>query len=78
MENGARGATLNSLEMRSFRGDTHEEAMKSHSRSLCDIIVSLEVEKRIMENIGQTGLFDEGKSCVLKSFNIEMPTAIRR
>jgi len=78
MQNGARGATLNSLEMRSYRGDTHEEAMKSHSRSLCDIIVSHEVEKRIMENIGQTGLFDEGKTCVLKSFNIEMPTAIRR
>jgi len=78
MENGARGATLNSLEMRSFRGDTHEEAMRSHSRSLCDIIVSPEVEKRIMENIGQTGLFSEGKSCVLKSFNIDMPTAIRR
>jgi hypothetical protein len=78
MQNGARGATLNSLEMRSFRGDTHEEAMRSHSRSLCDIIVTPEVENRIMENIGQTGLFDEGKTCVLKTFNIEMPMSIRR
>jgi len=78
MENGARGATFNSLEMRSYRGDTPEEAMRSHSRSLCDIIVSHEVEKRILESIGQTGLLDEGKSCVLKSFNVEMSNAIRR
>ena len=81
MQNGARGATLNALEMRSYRDDTgqkHEEARRSHSRSLCDIIVTPEVEKRIMENIGQTGLFDEGKTCVLKTFNIEMPIAIRR
>jgi hypothetical protein len=80
MENGARGATLNSLEMRSYRGHTghsHEEAMRSHSRSLCDIIVTTEVEKRIMENIGQTGLFDKGRGCVLKTFSIEMPIAIR-
>jgi len=78
MENGARGATFNALEMRSYGDHSHEEAMKSHSRSLCDIIVTSEVEKKIMENIGQTGLFDEGKSCVLKTFNIEMPMAIRR
>jgi hypothetical protein len=52
--------------------------MKSHSRSLCDIIVSSEVEERILENIGKTGLFDKGKSCVLKAFATEMPMAIRR
>jgi len=78
MENGARGATFNTLEMRTYRSHTHEEAMKSHSRSLCDIIVTEDVEKKILENIGKTGLFDKGKSCLLKSFPIEMPTAIRR
>jgi hypothetical protein len=81
MDNGARGATFNSLELRSFcdhTGQKHEEAMRSHSRSLCDTIVTSDVEKKILENIGQTGLFDQGKSCVLKTFNVEMPSVIRR
>jgi hypothetical protein len=78
MESGARGATFNTLEMRSYQSRSHEEAMKSHSRSLCDIIVSREVEERILENTGKTGLFDEKKSCVLKTFTVEMPSAIRR
>jgi len=78
MENGARGATFNPLEMRTYRSHTHEEAMKSHSRSLCDIIVTEDVEKKILDNIGNTGLLDKGRSCLLKIFPIEMPTAIRR
>jgi hypothetical protein len=81
MENGARGATFNYLEMRSYcshTGYTHEEAMKSHSRSLCDTIVTAEAEKKILENIGKTGLFDKGRSCLLKTFTVEMPKAIRR
>jgi len=78
MGNGARGATFNSLEMRSFCDLTHEEAMKSHSRSLCDIIVSTEIEERILESIGKTWLFDKGRSSVLKAFNVEMPSVIRR
>jgi len=77
MENGARGATLYPLEMRSYGGHTRVEDMKSHSRSLCDIIVSQEVEKRILESIGKTGLFDEGRSCVLKNFATEMPISRR-
>jgi hypothetical protein len=78
MENGARGATFNSLEMRTYRSHTYEESMKSHSRTLCDIIVTEDVEKKILENVGKTGLFDKGRSCLLKTFSVEMPITIRR
>ena len=77
MENGARGATLNSLEMRSYSAPGHGQAMESHSRELCDIITSQAVEEKLKDSITQFGLFDSGKGCVLKTFNIEMPSPRR-
>ena len=44
---GARGATLNELEMRSYSAETHDEAKESHSRLLCDIVTTREVEGKI-------------------------------
>ncbi|MDR0448084.1 MAG: hypothetical protein LBH07_05405 [Treponema sp.] len=76
MENGAQGATLNELEMRSY--SAQGQTMVSHSRQLCDIVVSHNVEEKLKSPISRIGLFDYGKSCVLKSFNVEMPSVIRR
>ena len=78
MENGARGATLNEVEMRSYVAQTQEQIMESHSRSLCDIITSRAVEDKIVEHITQSGLFERGKTCVLKTFDVEMSSAMRR
>jgi hypothetical protein len=78
IENGARGATFNSLETRSYRSFTREQAKESHSRQLCDIITSREIEEKLRDSLAQTGLFTEGKSCVLKAFNVEIPFIIRR
>lgn len=78
MENGARGATLYSLEMRSYSSITHEQTMVSHSRQLCDIIVSPELEQKLQAPIAESGLLESGKSCVLKIFNVEMPVVMRR
>jgi hypothetical protein len=72
MDSGARGATLNSVDMRSYAAHSPERAMESHSRELCDIITTPEVEEKLLENISKTGLFDDGKTCVLKTFNAEM------
>ena len=73
IESGARGATLNQLELRSYAGLTQEQAMESHSRSLCDIIIPPAIEEVLMKNITKTELFDMGKTCVLKIFGVEMP-----
>jgi hypothetical protein len=78
MENGARGATLNELEMRSFTDETQYEAKESHSRLLCDIIVTRAVEEKIIEQITKIHLFDSEKHCVLKALDVEMPSVIRR
>jgi len=78
IENGARGATFNPLEMRSYSTFTHEQAMESHSRQLCDIITSSDIEEKVRSSRALTGLFGKGKSCILKSFDVEMPSAIRR
>ena len=78
MDSGARGATLNSVEMRRYGSIGQAEAMESHSRELCDIITSPAVEKKLHELIGETGLFDNEKAGLLKSFNVEMPKVIRR
>ena len=76
MENGARGATNNQLEMRSYSSNTRGQAMESRSRELCDIIISHDLEEKLMNPLMQTNLFDNKKSCVLKVFNVEMPSAI--
>ena len=78
MENGARGATNNNLEMRSYGNRAGGHAMESHSRELCDIIVTREVEEKLREPLAQKGLFAEGKSNVLKSFGVEMSSAVYR
>ena len=76
MENGAHGATHNHLEMRSFSNSEQEKVMESHFRELCDIIVSHELEERLLNALTQANFFDERKSCILKIFNVEMPPAI--
>ena len=78
MENGARGATHNYLEMRSYSGLDNEQSMESHSRELCDTIVSHDVVENLQNALTKTGLFDEKSSCVLKTFNVEMPSAVYR
>jgi len=76
--NGARGATLNALETRSYTAETHDEAKESHSRLLCDIVTTREVEGKIMENIAKTNLLDGSRHCGLKTFDVEMPSIIRK
>ena len=75
---GARGATLNELEMRSYSAETHDEAKESHSRLLCDIVTTREVERKIMEQIAKINLLDSGRRCGLKTFDVEMPSVIRK
>ena len=77
MDSGARGATLNSVEMRQY-GASHAEAKESHSRELCDIITSPAVEKALREQIAGAGVFGGEKTCLLKSFEVEMAPVIRR
>ena len=78
MENGARGATLSEVEMRSYIAKTQEQIMESHSRSLCDIITSRSVEEKVLEHVTQSGLFGKGRTCVLKTFDVELSSAMRR
>ena len=78
MENGARGATNNHLEVRSYSSISREQAMESNSRELCDIIVSHDVKEKLQNALAQTGFFEKEKSCVLKSFNVEMSSAVYR
>jgi hypothetical protein len=78
IQNGARGATFNPLEMRSYSTFTHGQAMESHSRQLCDIITSSDIEEKIRNSNALDELFGKGKSCVLKTFDVEMPSVIRR
>lgn len=76
MANGARGATLNPVEMRSYGGG-HGQAMVSHSRELCDIIIPRAVEENLRALNDREGLFAEGRTCVLKALDVEMPPVIR-
>jgi len=78
IENGARGATLNELEARSYIAETQDEAKASHSRLLCDIVTTHEVEGKIMEHIAKTNLLDGNRHCGLKTFDVEMPSVIRK
>jgi len=78
IENGARGATFNPIEMRSYSSSANEKAMESKSRQLCDIITTPETEEKIRSSAVTNGLFDEGKTCVLKALNVEMPTIVHR
>jgi len=78
MENGARGATHNYLEMRSYSSFDNEHSMESHSRELCDTIVSHDVMDGLQNALTKTGLFDGKSSCVLKTFDVEMHSAVYR
>ena len=78
MENGARGATLNEIEMRSYAARKAEQVMESNSRSLCDIVTSRAVEEKLLEKISGTNLFEAGKSWVLKTYDVELASVIRR
>jgi hypothetical protein len=78
IESGARGATLNELDLRSYAAKTQEEAKKSHSRLLCDIVTTREVEGKIMEQIAKTDLLEGNRHCALKTFDVEMPSLIRK
>ena len=77
IENGARGATFNALEMRSYKV-THGKARESNSRQLCDIITTQETEEKIRASAAKNGLFDKDKTCVLKTFSVEMPTIVHK
>jgi len=78
IENGARGATLNELELRTYASKTQEGAKKSHSRLLCDIVTTRTVEEGIMEQIAKTDLLSGDRHCGLKTFDVEMPSVIRK
>jgi len=77
MENGARGATLNALEVRSYSGYAGEHGRESHARELCDIVISPDVEKKVLEAVSRAGVFGKDSSCVLKLFDAEMSPGIR-
>jgi hypothetical protein len=78
MENGARGATLNHMEMRSYRAAEEEQAMGSHSREFCDVIIPVSIERAIFDGLEKTGLFNEGRDCIMKILPVEMSAAIHR
>jgi hypothetical protein len=77
MANGARGATLNHLEMYSYNDTVQEQTKESHSREFCDIIIPAEIEETILTHIEETGLFDAGRTCMLKVFSVERPASFR-
>ncbi|MDR0450424.1 MAG: hypothetical protein LBH26_04080, partial [Treponema sp.] len=75
MENGARGATLNHLEMRSYSAVSQGQTMESHSREFCDIIIPADAEENILKRIRETRLLDSGRSCILKVLSAETPVS---
>jgi hypothetical protein len=77
MANGARGATLNHLEMRSYGAAVQEQTNESHSREFCDIIIPAEIEENILTQIKETGLFEPDRTCILKVLPVEKPAAFR-
>jgi hypothetical protein len=64
--------------MRSYPAFTREQAMESHSRLLCDIITSSEIEEKIHNSDTVAGLFNAGKTCLLKTFDVEIPSVLHR
>jgi hypothetical protein len=77
MDNGARGATLNHLEMRSYSAAVQEQTKESHSREFCDIIIPAEIEENILTRIQETGLFGDEHLCILKVVSVEKPEPFR-
>ena len=66
------------MEMRSYQTVEAEQAMESHSREFCDIIIPVSIEQAIFNSMEKTGLFDEGRDCIMKILPVEMSSAIRR
>jgi len=64
--------------MRSYAARKAEQVMESHSRSLCDIVTSRAIEEKLLEIISGTDLFEAGKPWVLKTFDVELSSVIRR
>lgn len=79
MANGARGATLNHLEMRSYRAGSQDQFTppESHSRELCDIIIPAAIEESVLTHVEKAGLFAVGRSCMLKTLPLENPVSFR-
>ncbi|MDR2069935.1 MAG: hypothetical protein LBP81_00755 [Treponema sp.] len=87
MASGARGATLNHLEMRSYRAAAQDQikesrskersSKESHSRELCDIIIPSDIERSILASLEETGLFAAGRSCILKILPLGRPASFR-
>jgi hypothetical protein len=77
MANGARGATLNHLEMYSYSDTAQEQTKESHFREFCDIIIPAEIEENIITHIKETGLLDAERTCMLKTFSVEKPSSFR-
>jgi hypothetical protein len=80
MENGARGATLNHLETRSYSAAAEAapvqgQAMESRSRVFCDIIIPAGIEETVVAQIEKTGLFDAGRTCMMKILSVERPAS---
>jgi hypothetical protein len=78
MDNGARGATFYSVEMRSYSGHSAHHVMESHSRLICNIVIAKPMEEKLREPFAKTGLFESGKSCFLMTNDVEMPYVLRR
>jgi hypothetical protein len=78
MANGAHGATLNHIEMRSYSAAAQGQTMESHSREFCDVIIPAELAERIIGNIKKAGLLSGGNSCILKVIPVEQPISLRR
>ncbi|MDR1567018.1 MAG: hypothetical protein LBS48_07035 [Treponema sp.] len=79
MANGAHGATLNHLEMRSYSAAAQEgQTMESHSREFCDIIIPAELEEQIIGDIRKLGLLSGDNSCILKVIPVEQSVSFQR
>jgi hypothetical protein len=77
MENGARGASFNPVELCSYPAFAREQVMESHSHLLCDVITSSEIEEKIRSSDAVIDLFNKGRSCLLKTFDVEIPSVLR-
>jgi hypothetical protein len=64
--------------MRSYNTKTQDGSKESHSRLLCDIVTTRVIEEKIMEQIAKTNLLDGSRHCGLKTFDVEMPSVIRK
>ncbi|MCL2478397.1 MAG: hypothetical protein FWF22_02775 [Treponema sp.] len=74
LDNGAGGATVSPLQMQAY-GEEPGQANESRSRQLCEIIITPGTEEKLEKAVRKTGLLDDGKTCILKTFNTQTPEA---